>query len=228
MIGVALDNVAQEGLLDFLRRNRLAEPDLRRVLQAQENRRLGFQSFLDNVDNEFAFGLRTLDLARAGRLEDLNPEWKILLIMPGSSWARERRVYSTVYLRQREALRAGGAREPDASVPSLLSLAEALMPNLSRAGAQITVSVARQHAIRAICLLQLHQLRTGGFPSSLDEVWTPLPTGRPEQDPLSHGSFVYRRSGNGFVLKSDLRFHRSPVLSAEADGMYEWYPRVQP
>ncbi len=228
MISVALDNVAQEGLLDFLRRNALAGPDLQRVLQAQENRRLGFRSFLDNVDNEFAFGLQTLDLARAGRLDDLNPELKILWILPGTSWARERRIYSTVYLRQREALRAGRTREADASVPSQLSLAEALMPNLSRAGSQITVSVARQHAIRAICLLRLHQLRTGGLPASLDEVWTPLPTGRPEQDPLSHGSFVYRRTADGFVLKSDLRHHRSAVLDRDAEGMYEWYPGLTP
>jgi hypothetical protein len=225
MICVALDGIAQEGLLDFMRRHRLSEPDLQRILRAQEQTRLNAETFLQNVDNEFAFGLLAMDRSRAGRLEDLNLEWKVLLVMPATYWERERRVYSNFFLRQREALRAERPQGADWSDLSRMSLAQVLLPNMSRAGAQVAVSIARHNAIRAVCLLQLHQLRTGRFPATLDEVWT-TPAGRLKvQDPLARGPFAYQRTPDGFTLRSDLRQHPSPVLDERPDGFYEWYAR---
>ena len=223
MITVAMTSIAEEGLMGLLARHPLSEPDLRRVLAALDQGRFTPEAFRRNLDNEFCFGQVAFDQIERGRYEDLGQEWKMLLVLPGSYWRRERKVYTNLYLEQREEVLAGrpSGVQWELGIPSL-SMAGALLPNLERASYQALKAFSRHNALRAFCLLELYRLRTGYYPANLDPVWTPAPGWKDTQDPLGRGRFLYRNEGKRFRLESDAtRYRRFELDSA---GLVEWFP----
>ncbi len=225
MITHALTAITEEAVLGFLERNRLTQGDLLRVLRAVEEGRSTPQAFLDSLDDEFAFAMRVFDGVRAGRIEELNEDWRAMLVLPGSYWERERQIYIRNYLPARQSVLVGADGPARRLEPPVMSLAGMLFPSLERANYQACLAFSRHLALRAVCLLELHRLRTGSYPETLTEVWTPLPGWGQAQDPLSGGDFHYRRTARGFELRSlvSLKLRQFAQEEHRTEG-HLWFP----
>lgn len=225
MITHSLTAIAEESILGFVERNRLTEPELLRVLQAVEEGRSTPQAHLDSLDDEFSYAMRVFDGIRAGRIEELNEEWKAMLVLPGSYWDRERQIYTQAFLPGRQSTVSGALGTVIVQEPPALSVASALVPFFERANYQACLAFSRHLALRAVCLLELHRLRTGSYPATLAEVWSPLPGWGQAQDPLSGGDFLYRRTARGFELRSlvSLKFRPFDQEGDRTEG-HLWFP----
>ncbi len=225
MITHSLTSTAEESVLGFVERNRLAEADLRRVLRAVEEGRSTPQAFLDSLDDEFSYAMRVFDGVRAGRIEELNEDWKAMLVLPGSYWERERQLYIQAFLPGRQSAVSGAQGAVVVQEPPALSLASTLVPFFERANYQACLAFSRHLALRAVCLLELHRLRAGSYPATLAEIWTPLPDWGEAQDPLSGGDFLYRRTDRGFELRSSvsLKLRRFAKEDERSEGP-RWFP----
>lgn len=225
MISIAITAIADEGLLGFLQRHRLSEADYRRILAFLDGSRFTPDYFRRVVDDEFCFGQRAFQLARQGGVGELDPALNFLMVLPGPYLERERRVYVNEFLRaRRDGLNGRRHAYFDSSFGDgglgELSLAALLMPNMNRAFFQSRYAFSRRNALRAVCLLELHRLRSGRYPATLEEVWKPGPI--ETQDPVGGGTFLYRLTGDGFVLQSSSAELRQLGNDADRDGVHDW------
>lgn len=221
MIVVALKTIAEDGLLDFLGHNRLAERDYQRIIEAEQSRRMTLSVFGQHLEDELALGLDTYD--RVARGESVVRELQAVGWMPSFWLKRDRAVYTNGMLRQLSLSANGNPRElarpfrEDEMLSQPAFLAAMLFPNARRAVMQVRLSESRSEAIRLICTLELMRLRDGAYP-------TTLPAGFIDAT-AENGTFDYTSDGKTYTLRSTGVLVRQLVWGDQK--VVQWMPRVQ-